>query len=171
MIRQVRSALDEMRPGRAQEIERMNRSEIDRMMKSSDSEKWRKEMETKKTVKLYFDWKMSIGEEKFYDNTEASTLLFRARSNTLKLGWRGRFMNTEVACEMCDGGEETLDHFVVECPALQEIRERHGMSGRRIEEVLQFDGDCEVDDTKSFLVEAWRKRKQCVRGEPDRIRD
>ena len=163
LARQMRSALEQM-TGNPQAIERigsMNKAEIDRMVRMADKERWRRELEEKSTVKMYYDCKEDIREELFYDNTEGSTLLFRARSNTLRLGWRGRFSNASVTCGLCGGEEEeTLKHFIVECRSLQETREKYKMSGKTIEEVLLFRGGCDVQDTKSFLVEAWRRRKR-----------
>ena len=160
LVRRVRSAVEHLNTESLQEVEKLSKGEIERVVRLCDEERWRRELEAKTTVQLYCKWKSKIKEERIYDNTEASTLLFRARSNTLKLGWRGRYLNTEVTCRLCGSGEEeTLDHFLVECETLREMRESHGMRGRSVEEILLFCGDCEVEKTKAFLVDAWRRRK------------
>ena len=57
---------------------------------------------------------------------------YRVRSNTLKLGWRARFVGGEVGCEMCGAEEEMLVHLLeVESVwgsgGSLDVRERYGL--------------------------------------------
>ena len=58
----------------------------------------------------------------------ASMLMFRCRTNTLKLRCRNDFL-----VKLCGVVEETVDHFVVECGGLRETKEKcvvgRGMRG------------------------------------------
>ena len=56
-----------------------------------EEERWRGEIESRSTIEAY-RLKEGIGNSDFYDNKWDSALLFRARSNTLRLGWRERFV-------------------------------------------------------------------------------
>ena len=72
---------------------------------------------------IYTTHKRVIREEQFYDNTEGAWLMFRARTNTLGLGWRKRFEREDSVHCLCDvGEEETLEHFIEQCERLKEIR-------------------------------------------------
>ena len=57
-----------------------------------------------------------------YYNDERSRVMFRVRSNTLKLKDRERHTGGDVRCRLCGGETEDLEHFVVECWMLQEDR-------------------------------------------------
>ena len=52
-----------------------------------DREQWVEELDNKSILTLYRTHKRVIREEQFYDNTEGAGLMFRARTNTLGLGW------------------------------------------------------------------------------------
>ena len=104
----------------------------------------------------YYREKTNIGGETCYDNSWGAVLLFRCRSNTLKLGWRERFLGGRLQCAMCDGGEEeTLEHFLVECEGLRDVRRRWGIS--TVAEVMDFGGD--GNRSKAFLEDAWECRR------------
>ena len=60
-------------------------------------------------------------EETIYDNTPASTILYQAKMNTLKLNGRKRFVNKNTTCEICKTGEH-LKHFLLVCGKLSAIR-------------------------------------------------
>ena len=147
------------------ELERMTPMEINRTVNEYDESQWKRELELKSTISIYRNEKTSIREEKIYENDEASTILFRARSNTLQLEWRQRFTDGDVKCKICnEGEEETLLHFVEKCVALQDTRERHGMNNKKIEEVLLFSGTLDARKSKAFLLDAWKKRKRIMKS-------
>ena len=49
----------------------------------------------------------------------------RARSNTLKLKWRNWGLHENKICDLCLSEIETLDHFLIECPKLQIVRQQY----------------------------------------------
>ena len=73
-----------------------------------DTERWRSDKESKTALAVYTRFKKEISEEEIYVNEYNSVLLYRCRSNMLKLGWRSRFVGGDVGCLMCglaeDGG-------------------------------------------------------------------
>ena len=62
-------------------------------------------------------------EEKLYDNTHASELLFQARTNTLRLSWRDALIHEDTNCPLCNKTIETLGNLLSCCPGLQDIRQ------------------------------------------------
>ena len=69
-------------------------------------------------------YKNNITEEEFYDNTEKSILLFKATTNTLKLRDWYRHLGENTECQICRNGEENLEHFLIECISLSQVREK-----------------------------------------------
>ena len=68
-------------------------------------------------------------------------------------------------CPLCGGGEETVQHFVIECGELREIRERYGVCGAEaLEEVLLFGGRSgeKVGQCKKMLEEMWKLRRRRI---------
>ena len=100
-----------------------------------------------------------------YENDFNSVLLYRCRSNTLKLKWRNRFAMKDEKCDLCGGFEvETLEHFLLDCVSLGEVRRRRGMQGIPVEEVLLFevwDGRC-ISDFRNYIGELWNWRKELM---------
>ena len=67
-------------------------NKIKEKIKTIDTASWKETVKNKTTLKTYLEFKNEIKEEKnIYDNTEASNILFKTRSNTLKLNWRNRY--------------------------------------------------------------------------------
>ena len=99
--------------------------------------------------------KDNIGGGEIYDNSWGSVLLFRVRSNTLKLGWRAGFVSGDTSCVLCQEEVETLKHFLVECEGLRGVRERFGVNS--VEESMGF-GRLSVEEVKNYLVEMWKFR-------------
>ena len=63
------------------------------------------------------------------------------------------------------GGEETVQHFVIECGELREIWERYGVCGAEaLEEVLLFGGRSgeKVEQCKKMLEEMWKLRRRRI---------
>ena len=93
-----------------------------------DTRLWKNEMDTKSTLKIYRNYKLEIKEEKFYNNGEASRLLFRARSNTMALNDRFRHdkggNRRNTGCSLCGAEYENLEHFILKCDKLEGDRNR-----------------------------------------------
>ena len=56
-------------------------------------------MESKSTLQLYRHT-IGIGDEGIYSNRYGSVLLFQCRTNTLRFGWRQRFVVGAVECNL-----------------------------------------------------------------------
>ena len=77
------------------------------IMKEWDTREWKQGMNEKTSLSIYRKWRTEIGgQEKIYDNRQTSEILYKCRTNTLKLKDRNRFRNEETKCEMCGVGEE-----------------------------------------------------------------
>ena len=78
------------------------------------------------------------------------------------LGWRARFQNGDVSCVLCGADEETIEHFVLQCESLAEVRVRNGVTaGDTLQKVLLFEGGLgeEALSRREFLSDLWRVRK------------
>ena len=114
-----------------------------------------------------------IGKEKFgydfcYRNSYDSTFLAKARLNALKLeeqigrGKRGY----DRTCKLCKTTEENIVHFLMDCPALEEIRdyelmEKTGKSSqdRMIELLFKTERFQEVG---SLVRKLWQRRSKLL---------
>ena len=88
-------------------------------------EKWKMGMENKSSLKLYSS-KGKPKKEIFYNGDWGSSLLFKARSNSLEVNDRTyRFRESrDRNCMVCNMRvRETLDHLFVECPAYEQARD------------------------------------------------
>ena len=54
------------------------KDELKNMIRSWDTRKWRKELDTKTSLTVYRQQKIEIQEESCYDNRESSVILYRA---------------------------------------------------------------------------------------------
>ena len=82
-------------------------------------------MQEKVSLSLYRKWRKEIGgQEELYDNSEASTFLFKCRTNNVNLGDRKRFNNQPTKCIMCDYEYEDLNNFLLYCPAYNQQRNK-----------------------------------------------
>ena len=83
------------------DIELRSKEEIKQKVIIWDNEQWTSEIKTKSTLLLYRNFKDKIQEENIYDNRPSSTILYKARSNTLPLNDRNRHKNKETHCIAC----------------------------------------------------------------------
>ena len=84
-----------------QNVQTFKKTQIVNEIKSWDTEKWRKEVSEKSTLKLYYSKKIKVKEEKWIDNTEGAKLMARCRTNSLQLCWRNKFTNGAVQFPIC----------------------------------------------------------------------
>ena len=112
------------------ELRNLKKEKIKLKVNEWEERRWREGVEEKETLRIYRS-KNQIGEENIYTNSFGSMIMFRCRTNTLRLNWRNRFQGGQVECELCEHGrEETLSHFIRECAGLKQVREV-GSGGRR----------------------------------------
>ena len=82
---------------------RLNSKEyLKQFMIKWDRNIWEDELEMKTSLQIYKKFKNDFGEEEIYDNRPSSTILYKARSNTLQLNDRNRHTNKEIHCLVCD---------------------------------------------------------------------
>ena len=112
--------------------------------------KWKQGMERKNTLKMYSQ-KAAPKKEIFYSGDMGSSLLFKARTNSLEINDRTYRYNEsrDKLCKMCNRrAEETLDHLITDCSAYDSARDiaiskYKGILGEsRFREII----DSEVDE-------------------------
>ena len=114
--------LDVFREG----IRSQTKESIKNKIKEIDSRKWREDLDEKSSVTIYKEWrKENGGQEEVYTNDPASEILFKCRSNTLRLNYINIFINKSTECFMCGAECEDLEHFLLWCPAYREERHKH----------------------------------------------
>ena len=142
-----------------------SKEEIKALIREWGSYVWQQEKEEKTSLELYKRFKQEIKEEKIYENDFGSRILFKCRANVLALNWRKRFTGGTIGCELCGGREETLEHFLRECPALLEVRETCGYQGMDMGELLFGMEECSVEEIRNrreFLGKMWSMRERRV---------
>ena len=84
--------------------------------------------------------------KRIYSKNFGSMLLFRCRTNRLKLNWGMRHQEGEVECALCDEQEEeTLHRFLKRCSELRHVRARHWVRKKDgMEEILLFGSQNEM---------------------------
>ena len=152
---------------RFEDLETMNKRAIKKRVRERDNRLWREELENLSSVEIYRNWKTGIREERCYDNTEQSTIQFRARANSLQLNDRKRFGGGDTTCELCGIGEEDLGHFLLRCQKLEGKRRRDLLGDRNREEniiigELLFSGE-KIQEVKEMLGRMWRERGYIMR--------
>ena len=142
----------------------MNKRIIKNRVREWDNEKWREEMDALSSIGIYRHWKRRIREERCYDNTEASAILFGARSNALRLNNRKRHGGGGTTCDLCGVEMEDLGHFLLRCHKLEGKRRRElfGLPNREDDEIIGemlFSGE-RIQEVKEMLGKMWRERER-----------
>ena len=148
---------------RYEDMENMSKRAIKTRVRERDNRLWREELENLSSVGIYRTWKKKMREERFYDNTEASAILFGARANSLRLNYRRRHGGGDITCEICGEGQEDLEHFILKCRKLEGKRKSDllGDRGRESEVIigeLLFSGE-RTQEVKEMLGKMWRERE------------
>ena len=147
-------------------------------------EKWKDRIGRKATLKMYSE-KSVPQKENFYNGDWGSSLLFRARTNSLEVGDRTyRFNETrEKTCLGCNMGvDETVEHIMAECPAYDGDRDKVIREYKEILGEVKFRELVELEDkglsfllgiaenvpvqvveiTKTYLCQVWGKRESLM---------
>ena len=145
---------------------RMEKKEIKNKEREMDSKRWEEEIKRKTSLEIYNEEKKEIKEEIMYDNRPSSVIMYRARTNCLRLNDRKRHQGGEIKCKLCGAEEENLEHFLLECDSLKEERkmikelQRPYIENRKkiIGTVLfQEEG---IENRKENIYRMWRKREK-----------
>ena len=148
----------------------ISNKEISEKVKKWDTEKWTRELQEKQSLSVYREWRKEIGgQDKVYDNSEASKLLFKCRSNNTNLYDINRVQNKSTECVMCEMNEiENLNHFLLQCPAYSEERNKNPVLQRPyIENEEQIIGNFLynnriIEQSKSTIYKIWQIRKKKI---------
>ena len=107
-----------------EELFTISKEALKKKIRLYDTNLWKLNLASKSTLKYYAVGKTEIGYEHCYRNNMNSTYLARARTNSLKLEeaqGRGNKHHNKI-CKLCGQKEEDLVHFIVECKALETMR-------------------------------------------------
>lgn len=104
-------------------IQNYTATKLKHIVKNYDSKLWLTDMLNKSTLQTYRQHKNHIQEEqKLYDNSSASTILFWSRTGTLDLNYKNKKSNGQVNCTMCKENIEDTEHFILYCKSLNNTR-------------------------------------------------
>ncbi|XP_043202706.1 uncharacterized protein LOC122370834 [Amphibalanus amphitrite] len=148
------------------DLRNMKKEELNKKMISWDDKRWKEEVETKTSLKVYKRWKLKIKEDDVYDNTPQSRILFQARTDTLPLNARKKFTKERTNCALCEAENEDINHFLLECPVLNEVRVNHRELQQpyledKEEVIMRFLFDKErrnMEEKKQILYSMWTLR-------------
>ena len=135
-------------------------------MRKWDSDKWTQEVESKSTLAIYKQWKLTIEEDEIYDNRPSSIILYRARANCLTLNDRKRFTNEDATCDLCRQNEENLTHFILHCKEYTDTRKNIcELQQPYIEDTDKIVGNFlfgkeNIETKKLELYKMWRNRER-----------
>ena len=108
------------------EIEMLEKRHIENRAYEWDDRKWLHDLGRKSTMKRYREEKQKIEEVKWFKNGYKFSVMMQARSDTLLLGWRDFKDEKGKLCKLCNQMVvETLEHFLIKCPGLQEVRNKY----------------------------------------------
>ena len=119
-IKLVKSYMSRMRLS-IDNIVDMTPQQLKDYINRKESEEWREGMNNKSSLALYKDHKKQIDEVKWFRNGIKWNIMVKARTNTLKLGWRNWETEMEKKCEICEIENEDLKHFLLECTFLEKL--------------------------------------------------
>ena len=154
-----------------EDICEMKRDKLEEKVRKWDSEQWKINMEPKKTLEIYRELKPNPEEVKWFKNGYKYAIMMQARSNSLNLGWRGISEDRNKLCRICElNSIETLTHFLVLCPSLQSIRNKHLLLqrphiqdiGKIVKILLLYEQVDQISQNEliSILFEIWLRREK-----------
>ena len=148
------------------DIHRLSKQEIKDKIYRADTESWKLEMANKKTLEYYRTYKKEVKQEEEYENNRKTDLWFRTRVNCLFLGDRNR---SNKACKLCGHEIEDLEHFLIHCTNLEEIRRKSTYLQRPLREnnketimVFLFSKE-DTEHRKNINEMLWKRRDQLLK--------
>lgn len=148
---------------RLEDLRRMGRNELRNRIGKIVERNWMQEMESKSTLRLYREYKLKM-EEVDYDGGVDSMVWFRARTNCLWLNDR-RVEEDGRGCRLCGGMLEDLEHFVLDCAALErdrigclELQRPRMENSRGVLGSFLFGGGEELG-RRRVMAEMWKRRR------------
>merc|ERR1711942_379999 len=149
------------------EVQTMSKKEIKQRIRNWDNIKWREELEEKTSVRIYKNFKPQIKNDGCYDNSFSSNLLFKARSNTLKLKYINRHTNGSISCDLCGNEKEDIVHFLLDCKELDRARDKNVLKEyydpdkeSMVGKILHSKDD--IEKVKTMIEHMWNLRKNLM---------
>ena len=102
---------------------KLNKNNIKEGLTQIDNTTWENAIKEKSSLTLYYEFKKAMKEETIYNNSYASNLLFKCRTNSLILNDRNRFQNKDTKCA-CGYEKEDLKHFLLDCSLYTQTRSK-----------------------------------------------
>ena len=149
------------------DLETMNKRAIKERVRIYDTVMWRREIAEKSSIGIYKANKKEVREAQCYGNTEASKILFRARTNTMDLSDRYRHDKIEnrrsTICRLCKKETEDLTHFLLKCEEIKRrdtemIKELEGRCEKETLGKMLFKGE-RVKEVGEMIYAMWKERK------------
>ena len=103
------------------EFKNLKKKELTDKIRKFETASWKEEMTKKKTLELYRKYKSQIKQEEDYYNDNKSKIWFQVKTNCLFF----KKKNENNKCKICKEGNEDLNHFILYCNKLSEIRKQH----------------------------------------------
>ena len=168
--------------------ERKIQNRVKQEIKNEGLKKWKANMEKKKSLRWHKN-KEKPKMKKIYNGSWKSTLLFKARTDSLEVNEkRKKWGGDKDSCEKCEirkeRNTETLDHVLIECPEYKSERLNFETEVKRtigdrewetikqgedkgMEEILGLGdyGRKMTDIAKKYLATIWKKRKLNKKGQ------
>ncbi len=123
-------------------------------------------MNERSSLTIYGKWRKDLGgQDEVYQNDQASELLFKCRTNNMRLNDR-RFWHEDTECDMCGVEKEDLKHFLLWCPAYEEERRQNFSLQQPYDEEEEFTigkflFDKEnVHEAKITILNFWKIREK-----------
>ena len=140
-------------------------NEIKGKCREWDENIWRLKNGKKTSLEIYNAYKENIKQENYY-NKGKSLILFKIKTNTLNLNERKRFKGENTKCELFNYEREDLNHFLLHCSALEEVRSRiYEWQRPRSENENDIIGKSLFKDEpeETVLYEMWNMRNNKIR--------
>ena len=151
-------------------LKEMTRSEIEKSLLEWDTMKWKEGMAQKSSLEIYRQNKEKVGQVDYmYDNRPNSIIFFQARTNSLPLHNRVKFLREDSICPVCGNENENLEHFILFCAGYREERKKILGLQQPYQEnkeqiigkiLFEFNNRSEVELIKEVLYNFWKIRNK-----------
>ena len=142
-----------------------NKNAIKEKIRNWDEEEWKAENYSKSTLCIYNKYRTTIKEQTYF-NENKSLLMYRFRSNTLKLNDQKRHQNGDIKCPLCEYEIEDIEHFMLNCTKIEEERQKIMQLQRpRIENTKEIIGSLIFQcnsETETKLYKMWNRRMKLM---------
>ena len=160
------------------DLKEMKYADIKTMVNEWDTKTWKEEAAKKSSLSLYVKYKSEIKQERWFDNSDESKLMYRARTDTLDLNDKNKHKGKDTTCLACGLENESLEHFLLHCNHYEQIRRDYFFLFRPYREdtewtmadILLFTLDhtnemesSYLKDRKEFVKRMWKERSQLKR--------